>query len=191
MLKFCMNIKLFLLIIPSLLFSLDITWDSQSSFKHNKSEYNRAINDYIYPKYNTGLDKKGSPGSIVLLADLVWQDSEDSALLLKDYTRAKEYCDKLDLAGRKDWRLPTKDELLKIVDKYQKPRILSDFKNTSAGDYWSSSVNLTSSDGAWSVQFSDGFANFQKKNKNLHVRCVSGTNSSLFEWYKGEVNKWR
>ncbi|MDA7817187.1 DUF1566 domain-containing protein [Sulfurimonas sp.] len=191
MLKFDMKVILFLFILPSLLLSTDITWDSHDSFNHNQNEYNRAMNEYVYLKYNKQLKHTTVKGSTVSLGDLLWQDNQESADLTMYYTKAVEYCEDLVMVGRDDWRLPTKDELLEIVDKDRKPRIVESFKHTSAGDYWTSSIILTSSTKAWIVQFSDGFANLVNKSKKLHVRCVNGSNYSVSEWYKREVDKWR
>ena len=78
------------------------------------------------------------------------------------------------LCGYANWRLPTKDELLGIVDKGQRPAISKVyFPNTPSSDVWSSSPYNSGS--AWYVYFDDGIA-YSNYNRYavLHVRLVRG-----------------
>lgn len=62
-------------------------------------------------------------------------------------------------AGFSNWRVPTRDELLTIVDMNMgPPRIDPIFGPTEASYYWSS--NEVGSSNAWFVTFFTGFANF-------------------------------
>jgi hypothetical protein len=64
------------------------------------------------------------------------------------------------ICGFSDWRLPTLDELLTLVD-YSKgdpgPSINTTwFPNTNPDYYWSSTVYVDSPKGAWDISFTDG-----------------------------------
>jgi hypothetical protein len=94
------------------------------------------------------------------------------------------------LCGKKDWRMPTKDELMKLVvcsdGKYEtdgsctnfssvtKPTINSTyFPNTVSSWYWSSSPDANYSSYAWYVNFYYyGFSDVSLKSYNYFVRLV-------------------
>jgi hypothetical protein len=79
-------------------------------------------------------------------------------------------------AGFSNWRVPTKDELLTIVDTsvamcgFVTPCIDPIFGPTQASNYWSSTE--VSPNVAWSVIFSSGNLKFGTKNDVVHVRAV-------------------
>jgi hypothetical protein len=94
------------------------------------------------------------------------------------------------LCGKNDWRMPTKDELMKLVvcsdGKYEtdgssctnylsvtKPTINSTyFPNTMSSYYWSSSPNANGSSNAWLVDFGSGNSLSGFKDFNFFVRLV-------------------
>ena len=47
---------------------------------------------------------------------LVWEDSYESKTTTRNFNDAQKYCDKLNIGDFDDWRLPTRMELLTIVD---------------------------------------------------------------------------
>ena len=62
------------------------------------------------------------------------------------------------LCGFTDWRLPTPDELLEIVESSKSPTIDTFwFPNTQTSYYWSSSPYVGFSGSAWSVLFYNGY----------------------------------
>ncbi len=75
--------------------------------------------------------------------------------------------------GRTDWRVPSIDELMSIVDfsVSSAPFINSVFPST-AGGYWVSRGLLGSH--AWAMDFNSGYLNSIPKNSAVPVRCVSG-----------------
>ena len=93
-----------------------------------------------------------------------------------------------ELCGKNDWRMPTKDELMKLVvcsdGKYDKdgsctnngvanPTINSAyFPNTQSWFYWSSSPYAYLSSDAWLVSFNGGYSGYYVKGANLFVRLV-------------------
>jgi hypothetical protein len=77
-------------------------------------------------------------------------------------------------------RLPSKDELVSIVD-YNKTAAAAEakinltyFPNTVAYVYWSSTTYAPETPWAWVVDFDPGFVYNASKTLNLYVRCVSG-----------------
>lgn len=88
-------------------------------------------------------------------------------------------CGALNLGNYTDWRLPSKKELMSIVDYgvvNPGPTIKeSFFPNTCASDYWSSTSDAANSEGAWGVNFYSGLADYSYgKGSNHYVRCVRG-----------------
>ena len=88
-------------------------------------------------------------------------------------------CGALNLGGTTGWRLPSKKELMSIVDysiPYPGPTIQkSIFPNTFASYYWSSTAYAGSTSSAWYVNFSYGYVyNYSYKSHSVYVwpvRC--------------------
>jgi hypothetical protein len=104
---------------------------------------------------------------------LMWQDNRAAKTVEKKWKSAKRYCRNLSLAGYSDWRLPTYDELLTIVDndRYD-PAIMPAFEQVASGYYWSSSVGVSDSASAWYVYSKYGNTNGSKQSYEAPVRCV-------------------
>ena len=77
---------------------------------------------------------------------------------------AANYC------GYSDWRMPSEEELISIMDFSRlNPSISPFFNHTQGNRYWSaSSLNFD----VWFVSFSSGFSNYTEKYINLYVRAV-------------------
>lgn len=78
------------------------------------------------------------------------------------------------LCGGKDWRLPTRKELLSIVDNGRlKPAIdTGSFPNSPADYYWTSSTYADQANSAWQVNFLYGEASPGSKKQGGQVRLV-------------------
>lgn len=107
----------------------------------------------------------------VIHGTLIWQDGNED--IKKEWKEAKEYCNNLNYAGYTDWRLPTKTELLSIVDytRYD-PAINKAFKNGKSNWCWSSTPFTKRSSTAWNVNFSNGGTDSGGLSNSYCVRCV-------------------
>jgi len=108
--------------------------------------------------------------------------------LLASWLEAKIFCGALNLAGRSDWRLPTRIELLSILDldfEHYYPAINSTaFRGTPGGQvdqhwdegaFWTSSTSAADPSKAWQVVFTGLYrvGSFtQAKTGGQYVRCV-------------------
>jgi pimeloyl-ACP methyl ester carboxylesterase len=90
---------------------------------------------------------------------------------------SEDVCGSLNLGGHSDWRLPTKRELMSIVNygiPYPGPTIEPVFSNTKSSLYWSSTTLAYDPSLAWYVVFDSGFVVSYFKANSYYVRCVRG-----------------
>jgi hypothetical protein len=91
---------------------------------------------------------------------------------------SEDVCGSLNLGGHSDWRLPTKKELMSIVDygiPYPGPTIdTTYFPNAKSSYYWSSTTSAYGPNSAWGVYFYNGSVGSHYKNSSDYVRCVRG-----------------
>lgn len=116
---------------------------------------------------------------------LTWQKDENYPSKFNWYQASGTYdatlnpssqnvCGSLSLAGR-GWRLPTKDELFRLVDNSLKPTINTTyFPNAYADGYWSSTTDASYTGNAWFVFFYNGHVGSLGKSDYDYVRCVRG-----------------
>ena len=118
-----------------------------------------------------------STAGVVLdkITGLVWQASVSPSAYT--WNGAKAYCASLVLAGFSDFRMPSRIELISIVDyTIAKPGPVIDavaFPNTPNTLFWTASpVALYGTTRAWYVEFDNGFAFTESTNAEYNVRCV-------------------
>jgi hypothetical protein len=89
------------------------------------------------------------------------------------WEEAKKYCGTLSLADA-GWRLPSRDELLSIVDNSRTmPAIdVEAFPNTASDWFWSSTAYVSAPGDAFLVYFSNGFSTNNVSSSTYRVRCV-------------------
>lgn len=114
--------------------------------------------------------------------NLQWQDNSAVGDRQRNLMNSIEYCEKLTLDEKSDWRLPNKNELLSIVDYSRDSPSIDDtvFKHTSYDiNYWSSTAYANRTDYAWNVLFAHGNLYYSDSaSYNLYVRCVRGGQSA-------------
>ena len=104
---------------------------------------------------------------------LKWQDSYKNGIKKANWIDAINYCENLKLGGYK-WRLPNFNELYYLANRSKdKISIDSLFINTITKTYWSSTSIVNKERGAWGINFNGGGENWNGKNRELYVRCVS------------------
>ena len=93
---------------------------------------------------------------------------------------AMEYCQRLTLATITGWRVPSKTELLSLVDYERDPAFLSATLFPDAGanpnfNYWTSTYASPDAGEVWIVNFSDGYfttTEWDRFGQDNGVRCV-------------------
>ena len=85
-------------------------------------------------------------------------------------------------AGNTDWRLPTEDELLSLVDYTLGSPALSTavFPSTPTASFWSATLNLLHANNAWETSFIDGHAIANSPTTSaLYIRLVRSAGARL------------
>lgn len=104
---------------------------------------------------------------------LQWVRNGNLANRKMTWHEAQKWVGSLEYAGYKDWRLPTKDELVTFVNmagKLSSEYLNSKgFNNIQVDYYWSSSTYAGSTDNVWYVGMCDGYVNSIHKD---YCRCV-------------------
>jgi hypothetical protein len=103
---------------------------------------------------------------------LMWQQAVPAGTYT--WEEAKAYCQTLTLADHGDWRLPSRIEVVSIVDfGPSSPAINTTYFPSTPSDYfWSSSSLAGSSSYAWLVDFGFGRTYYLPGSNPSFVRCV-------------------
>ncbi|MDP2816022.1 MAG: DUF1566 domain-containing protein, partial [Rectinemataceae bacterium] len=83
-------------------------------------------------------------------------------------------CREQGTGGYSDWRLPTKKELVSIVDYGRYYPSINPVFTSIASNYWSSTTCASYSNYAWGVSFGYGYVGSPSKLYYNYVRCVRG-----------------
>jgi hypothetical protein len=90
------------------------------------------------------------------------------------YQEAGRHCAELRLAGHSDWRLPSRIELVSLLDTTRiQPSIdTQSFPDTPNDWFWTSSPAAGEPNAAWYVYFYFGYPKTDDKSSKFSVRCV-------------------
>lgn len=90
------------------------------------------------------------------------------------WKKAQKACADLSLAGWTDWRLPTRKELLSLVDDTRySPAIDTAYFDCRSSWYWTSTpAAFSPGDYAWCVFFYDGDSYWGNQDSDYYVRAV-------------------
>jgi hypothetical protein len=102
---------------------------------------------------------------------LIWQKSDDGTK--RSQTAAESYCLGLAVGENTDWRIPTRQELVTIVDYGRTAPSINPIFGCKADMYWTGtdSARYPGTSG-WYVDFESGFAGGISTGTLNYVRCV-------------------
>jgi hypothetical protein len=115
----------------------------------------------------------GTPDVVVdRLTGLMWQRRSSSSLMT--WTKAQQACTDLRLAGHRDWRVPSRIELVSLLDtRRTQPSIdVEAFPGTPGDWFWTSSRAADDPNAAWYVYFYFGYPRTDDVTNAFSVRCV-------------------
>ncbi|MCK5805738.1 MAG: DUF1566 domain-containing protein, partial [Lentisphaeria bacterium] len=130
------------------------------------------------PAYTVDTDTVVDAGT-----QLVWQRGLADEQL--DWWHARDYCATLELGGRTDWTLPSRNELISIIDAgRQTPSIDPDaFPNSPPGFFWTASpVPFLSL--AYGIRFDQGYVYDHDPINQCYVRCVTQVPAPVLPRYR-------
>jgi hypothetical protein len=102
--------------------------------------------------------------------DLMWMQYDVEPM---DWYKARSYCKYNEIDGYRNWRLPTKNELMGLVDTSYFPTIDPIFE-CSPIQYWTISEVPPISTYRWYVNFYSGSASYFFWWQKMPFRCVRG-----------------
>lgn len=144
-----------------------------------------------FEKYGSEIIKDKTTG-------LMWQKATATGDENKGMTfeEAIEYCENLELGGFKDWRLPSRNELMSLIDfDLKEPSIDHDFFSDTFSSWYVTSTTLynvispsnTGKNNVWLVDFQVPSVGYGVKTTDYWVRAVRGGNNTTTKpWYWDE-----
>ncbi|MEA2050566.1 MAG: DUF1566 domain-containing protein [Campylobacterota bacterium] len=152
----------------------------------NKNDIKDMIKDYVnknYPQkvqnYYDELKKirvaklKKYSDVTLLNNGLLWQDDKSMKDLKYSALSSIRYCKSLHLATKNDWRLPTYDELLKLVNYFRfDPAKIDEIQHIRSNRYWTISPDASDVSANWYIDFKYGQTGTALRGLKYNVRCV-------------------
>lgn len=103
---------------------------------------------------------------------LMWQDNVEVTEYLETAITAKVYCENIILNGYIDWRVPTINEIINIIDLNEKNAINKNFKFVKPNLYGTNSSFMEDEELLWAVDFKSGVITTDEKIDENYIRCV-------------------
>jgi hypothetical protein len=109
---------------------------------------------------------------------LMWQ--RVIPIAAPDWKGAKAYCACLALGGQADWRLPSRIELISIIDytRHDPPLDPAVFPDTPTTYFWTSTPVAGDDQSAWYIAHFDGNTHHATTDSDYQVRCVRGATAA-------------
>jgi len=107
--------------------------------------------------------------------NLMWQDNDEVTEYLETAITAKVYCENIILNGYIDWRVPTINELINIIDVNEKNAINKNFQFIKPNFYSTNSSFIEDDELLWAVDFKSGIITTDEKTDENYIRCVRDT----------------
>ena len=101
--------------------------------------------------------------------ELQWQDTKVNADSQRVWRDARGFCANLSLGGHHDWSLPTRAQLLRLVElrrRLEKPL----FRYEADDSYWTNEVDPPLD--IWAVYVRNGHTYPEDRCETMHLRCV-------------------
>lgn len=145
-------------------FKKDVKANSTNNFQYKLIKYNKDVKLYTSTIDDT----------------MMWQDTKDIVTNAVNWKEANRYCKTLELAGFKDWKLPSLEQLKILYTN--KEKIYNGF---GTAYYWSSDI-LVDKKNLWEYSYSKGFEvdetkKFVKEFKKGRVRCIRDVEAIVFD----------
>jgi hypothetical protein len=168
------------------LFAVVFSWGEVIKTDINKEEVHNVIKKYVDEKYPQRVTlyheelKQSKKAQIAKIKErifihntLMWQDENINNEKKLNRLKLKRYCQKLDLANRKDWRVPQYAELVSLIN-YEtiNPAAIDTIKYIKSVKYWSSSKSVLEKDKNWFVDFQYGTSDISSDLVRYNIRCV-------------------
>jgi hypothetical protein len=107
--------------------------------------------------------------------NLIWQDTKENIVILKNQSDAVQYCQDLVFAGYDDWELPSREQYRYILDKTRDDELMINrkFKYILKEHYWTRDKTWRNFN-RWGyfVYFKSGTFYYNNKSYLKYVRCV-------------------
>jgi hypothetical protein len=147
----------------------------------NTQVVTQSVSQVVKPVVVQEVIKPVIPNDVVEI-DGLWYQNQPFTKKYR-WQDAKNYCNNLTLGGKSDWRLPTKDELMKLLTSSKNKNskgyehfIRKEFSENMSkyAWFWSITENNNNSSLAWGVSFYGGGDGWGGKSVELYALCVRG-----------------
>ena len=180
------SISVLAMILFTILFFLSVNVLGGESYTPAPPDKNKTLpaNDGGPDGCNSSRFKCVMGGKAVLdkQTGLTWARNVDLAAGTKTWQEAMEFCQNLEIGNLKGWRLPTKGELINILDTSKSGPALPDghpfenFRGSEKCDYWTSTTYEGNSNSAYYICIRSGMVLDELKLFDYRIWPVLGGN---------------